>query len=95
MVAMMRLFVKPAAFAAFDHDAMGVAVGDIDEKLRLACAATIGLITAALAQGRASDMGRNRSAARVGRVDQDHVELRHDQYRYWSDLNGPLKGTPM
>lgn len=72
-----RLDVDPPALAAFDYGAMRIAVRDIDEKLRLAGAAAIGLVAAAFAQGASRDMRFDMHAFSVGFVNQDHVELRH------------------
>ena len=73
-----RLGVEPAALAAFDDHAMRIAMGDVYKELGLARAAPIGLVAAALAQGLAGDVRFDRGAAGVRRINQDHVELRHD-----------------
>ncbi|GGD06297.1 hypothetical protein GCM10011342_13970 [Aquisalinus flavus] len=54
MMMMVRLGVQPAALAAFDDNAVGVVMGDIDEQSGLAAAAAIGFVTAAFA-GRTAD----------------------------------------
>lgn len=75
----MRLGIDLAAFAAFDHRAMGVVMAHIDKQLGFAAAAAIGLVTAAFAQGFAGGVLFNLYAFGALRVDNDHVELRHGQ----------------
>ena len=73
----MRLNVEPSALAASDDGAVGVAVSDVDEQFRLAGAATVGFVAAALAKGLARLVFQNIGALDIGFVDEEHVELGH------------------
>jgi hypothetical protein len=77
MMRMMRLDVDAAAFAASDDCAVGVMMSDVDEKLRLAGAAAIGLVAAALADGLSGLMRDGARRFRRAVRDNDHVELGH------------------
>lgn len=77
MMVVMRLGVQAAAFAAFDNDSMGIVMGNIDEELRLAPPAAIGLVPATLARRRSRRMLKDIRAFYLFLVEQDHVELRH------------------
>ena len=73
----MRLDIDLAAFAAFNHRAMGVVVVDIHQQLCFAATTAIGLVAAALAQWLARFMVFDVGTAHLVSVDDDHVELRH------------------
>jgi len=73
----MRLDIDLAAFAAFDHRAMGVVMADINQQFRFAAAAAIGFVSAAFTQRLAGGVFLDLSAFGAVRVDYDHVELRH------------------
>jgi len=66
-----------AALAAFDDNAMGVMMGDIDHEFRLARPAAIRFIAAARTKRRSGRVLKHLSVScRFGR-NQDHVELGH------------------
>ena len=69
--------IELPALAAFHDHAMGVMVGDVDQKLGLASAAPVGFVSAAFAHGRASRMFEDVRTGRGFWRNQDHVELGH------------------
>lgn len=77
MVMVVGFGVQAAAFAALDHHAVNVAVGDIDHQLGLAGAAAMGLVAAAFPHGLAGGVLKDLGAFGLLRGEEDHVELGH------------------
>ena len=77
MVVVMRLGVEPAALAALHDHAVRIMVRHVDQQLRLARSAAIGLVAATFAGGRPGSVFHHIGAFGLGRGQQDHVELGH------------------
>lgn len=77
MMMVMRLDIDAAAFSASDKSAVRIGMADVHEELRLAGAAAVGLVAAALAPGFAGCVGGDLGASDFFLIDEDHFKLRH------------------
>nr|WP_241765772.1 hypothetical protein [Hyphomonas chukchiensis] len=77
LVMMMGFGVDLPALTAFHDHAMRVMMGDVNHKLGLARAASIGFVAAAFANGRSGSVLKHIGTGCGFRRNQDHVELGH------------------
>lgn len=77
MMMVVRFRVDLPALAAFDDDAMGVVMGDVDHQFGLARPAAIRFIPTAFAHRRSGRVFKHVGAGCSFRRNQDHVELGH------------------
>lgn len=86
VVMVVRFCIEAPALATLHDNAVRIMMSHVDQQLRLARATAIGFVTAAFARGRSGRVLQNIGALRLGRCQQDHVELGHGENLFFSSV---------